>query len=44
MLSILRLLNEPADIEIAPDASYLLPFAEAKRIVRRLNHEDTTKP
>lgn len=42
MLSILRLLDETADIEITPEASYLLPFTEAKRIVRRLNQQETT--
>jgi len=44
MLSILRLLDETAAIEIAHEASYLLPFTEAKHIVRRLNQQETAKP
>lgn len=44
MLSILRLLDETAAIEITPEASYLLPFTEAKHIVRRLNQQETAKP
>ena len=44
LLSILKLLGETADTEITPEATYLLPFTEAKRILRRLSCLDKTKP